>query len=738
VTGRYRSRPQPAQPPEDRSWEHIPDTFGRVEDINDVLVAREQSQFLITDASGNVPKGNRRGLGLYERDTRHLSTYDFLLDGAPPLVLLSTADSGYSIEQVLGNHRFVQNEGQIAGRCTIELMRQRVLHQCLEERLVITNYNPFPVAIRPSYHFAADFADIFEVRGHERQHEGQLSPPEVGDRAISYRYWGTDGVWRRTRIVFDQTPSSIGTGGATFDLILKPRETREISFRVLLDDQVEDTNTNAGLRRLESEYDAWRDGFAKLHTGNEVFDQVLDRSLTDLRMLWTRDRFGQSYVAAGTPWFATLFGRDSIITSLQTLPFQPAIARETLGLLARHQGQSEDSFRAEEPGKILHEVREDELSVTGELPYQRYYGSIDSTPLFLLLAAEYFHWTADRGAFEELRPAVEAGLRWLHDFGDRDQDGFLEHPTDSPNGLRNQGWKDSVEGVMHSDGSLCEGTVALVEVQSYVYAAYLSLAAVFSALGEVDRAKDLRRKATVLRQRFNRAFWLPNLAHLAMALDGLKRPAEVMSSNAGQALWSGIVNADRAARVRDALFANAMFSGWGIRTLSSETVSYYPLGYHVGTVWPHDNGIIAQGLKRYGFDDEVNEIATALFDAARGFPAYRLPELFGGQPRSEYQPPVPYPVACRPQAWTAGTMLHLLQAMLGLFPDAANHRLFVIRPKLPYWLERLHVNDLRIGEGKVNLHFYVQRGKTALAVDTQGDVQVVQTSSWRKFDRSQL
>ena len=724
-------RKQPSSGP--RTWEHIPDVFGVVEDISDALITREQNQFLLTDAAGNVPAGNRRGLGLYSHDTRHLSGYELLLDGAHPIVLLSTADSGFTQDQVLGNHR-TEQAGRVVGRCTVELQRQRVLNHVLEERLRITNFNTFPVTVHPSYVFDADFADIFEVRGHKRAKKGTYSRPEVGERSITYAYLGIDGVWRRTRIEFDQRPEMIAPGTAGFRVHLGPRESAELSFRVLLDERAPPRGGIERLRGLRQEYALWQDAFVNVHTDNEVFNKVLGRSLVDLRMLWTQDRSGQSYMAAGTPWFATLFGRDSIITSLQTLPFQPEIARNCLAVLARHQGQSVDAFRCEEPGKILHEVREDELSVAGELPYQRYYGSVDATPLFLLLAAEYFHWTADRDALPTLLPAVDAGLRWLRDHGDRDHDGFIEYATDSADGLRNQGWKDSGEAIMHADGRLCEGPIAMAEVQGYVYAAYLQLARLFQAHGDGKRAGTLVGAARDLRERFGRSFWLAERGHPPMALDGAKQPAEVMSSNAGQVLWSGIVSPARADQMRRALFQNDMFSGWGIRTLSTSASSYYPLGYHVGSIWPHDNGIIALGLKRYGFDDEVNELATALFDAAQVFPSYRLPELFGGQPRSEYQPPVPYTVACRPQAWTAGAWLHLLAAMLGMVPDAANGRLYLVRPKLPYWLRDVHLSGLRLGKGRVDLHVWSRRGRTYTRALTQGDVTVEVTPRWPRFD----
>jgi glycogen debranching enzyme len=727
------STPRQPSPVPERSWEHLPDVFGSVEDISDALVTREQHQFLLTDGEGNIPPGSRRGLGLYSRDTRHLSVYELRLDGALPLVLLSRAESGFSQEQVLGNHRKVQ-DGRIIGRCTIELTRQRLLHRSVEERLTVTNYNAFPVDVDLSYELAADFADIFEIRGHKRSHPGVHSTPEVEPGSICYRYFGADGVWRRTLIEFDCPPDHISTDGARYTMTLGARETTVLHLRIVIGEETGE-DADEALRRLRTDYAQWSDSFAHIHTDNETFNKVLDRSLSDLRMLWTHNLHDHSYMAAGTPWFATFFGRDSIIASLQTLPFRPDIARETLAFLARHQGRAVDSWRVEEPGKILHEMREDELSSVRELPYQRYYGSVDSTPLFLLLAAEYYHWTADRELLENLMPALRAALRWLRDYGDQDKDGFIEYITDAPDGLRNQGWKDSVEAIMHEDGTLCEGPIALAEVQAYVYAAYLRLAPVFVEFGDGHIASELRVSAAKLRRKFNRQFWLPRQRRIAMALDGEKGPSTVMSSNAGQVLWGGILGRNRAALVKDALFQNDMFSGWGIRTLSSSVRSYYPLGYHVGTIWPHDNSIIAQGLKRYGFDDEVNELATSLFDAAREFPSYRLPELFGGQSRSEYQPPVPYPVACRPQAWTAGSLLHLMNAILGLYPDATRRRLYVIRPKLPYWLREVHLHGLPIAGSEVDLHFRISRGKTVLDFETRGDIDVIAVRNWRRVSQ---
>ncbi len=710
--------------PDLRLWEHIPDAFGNVEDISDALISRDNHEFLLTDASGQIPPANRRGLGLYSHDTRHLSVYEFLLEGDYAQVLLSTADSGYGQEQVLGNHRFVQ-DGLTVGRCTIEVGRRRFLAGDLSEKVQVTNHNRFPVRISLRYRFDADFLDLFEVRGHKRTHTGQRLEPELGDRSILYTYRGADGVERRTLIEFDIPPDEIDSHGVSFVLQMAPRQRVEFSVSVTVGQEDTGIASRRSSTRLRGDYDRWKEAFASIRSDNEGFNQVIARSLTDLRVLWTTESNGQSFIAAGTPWFATAFGRDSIITSLQTLPFQPAVARECLKLLARNQGKTVDEFRAEEPGKIMHEIRDDELCRIGELPYERYYGSIDSTPLFLILAAEYFHWTSDHALLTELMPNIEAALSWIRDFGDLDGDGFIEHRTDSPDGLRNQGWKDSIEAIVHADGSLLDGPLALAEVQGYVFLAYTRLAPVLQAIDRPQMAEALRAQAQSLRQRFVSAFWLPGSKRIAMALDGSKRAADVMSSNAGQVLWSGILDDFHADQVRQKLFSPNMFSGWGLRTLSSEAIGYYPLGYHLGTVWPHDNGLIAMGLKHYGFNHEVNEIASCLFDAAKTFPGYRLPELFGGQPRTEFQPPVPYPVACRPQAWTAGVFLHLLQAMLGLKADSNQRTLELNHPTLPSWLPRVELEGIRIGGATVSLSAFLEADRVRVEADVSGDLTVI-------------
>ncbi|HEY7268381.1 MAG TPA: glycogen debranching N-terminal domain-containing protein [Dehalococcoidia bacterium] len=717
-------------PSGDRSWEYLPDTFGGVESISDAHVIREKGLFLLTDQDGNVPRDNGRGLGLYCADTRHVSTFDFSLNGSSPVVLLSTSDSGYSMEQVMGNHRAATHDGFVVGRCTVELVRRRYITDKLEERMRITNYNPFPVTVRPVYEIGADFADTFEVRGHQRLKQGELREPEVSERAVRYCYTGLDGRPRHSEFSFDNKPEALTATRAAFAFDLEPRQSVELMFQISVGNEARQRGAAGSFQRVSADHSRWRETFTAIDTDNEIFNKVLERSFTDLRMLWTADAHGNGYFAAGTPWFDALFGRDSVITAMSVLPYRPELARECLFLLGRQQGTRIDPANVEEPGKILHEVRDDELSTIGELPYARYYGSVDSTPLFLLLAGEYFSWTSDLPAMRALRKHLANALQWVRHYGAPDDDGYLKYRTDSPTGLRNQGWKDSENAIIHADGSLCEGPIALAEVQGYLYAALLRLAPVFEALGDQAEASRLRLDASALRRRFRKDFWSEEGSPVPLALDGQGRAADVMSSNAGQVLWSRILEQGHAGAVRDRLFGNDMFTGWGIRTLSSEAPGFNPVGYHLGTIWPHDNAIIASGLKRHGFDEEVGEVATALFDTACAFPSFRLPEVYGGQPRSAHQPPVPYPVACRPQAWAAASMLSVMQSVLGLAADAAAGKLYVVRPRLPYWLQEVRLRGLRVGGGSANLTFTRSHGRTRVHAEPTEGLQVVQAASW--------
>jgi glycogen debranching enzyme len=704
-----------------------------IEDIRDALVIRERSSYLLTDPNGNIAAGNVQGFGLYHRDARHLSRYEFDLNGVQPVVLLSTAELGYAMEQVLTNPSLKTRDGRDLRRGSVEIGRQRVIADVIEEQVRITNFNPFPIQLELNYGFEADFADIFDVRGYERERNGVLHPPAIDKRSIEFSYDGIDGRERSTRIQFDVAPDHIDESSASFHLALQRRETTTLRITILVDNHPLRRPRGGGSRidAIAEQYRTWTEECAQVFTDNEFFNRVLLRGLHDIRMLRSENEQGETFMSAGTPWFDALFGRDSCIVAMQTLPYHSDIARTTLRLLARSQGTELDPVRDEEPGKILHELRFDELSSSGELPYSPYYGSIDSTPLFLLLIAEYYDWTADLRLVRDLLPAIRAAFEWMDIFGDPKGDGYLSYEKRSAKGLVNQGWKDSWDAVVHANGTLAQPPIALSEVQGYAYAARHRLAPVLERLGEAKLAARARRDAKRMYQRFNEDYWMPSHNFYAMALDGNRQHVESVASNPAHCLWTGLIETDRAPEVVSRLLANDMFSGWGLRTLAGGSPRFNPIGYHLGSVWPHDNSIAAMGFKMYGFHDELNEVATALFDACTSFPYFRLPEVFGGEARSAHNAPVPYPVACRPQAWAAGAFLLITQAMLGLKPEAPEKRLRIVDPKLPYWLNSVNVRGLRVGAGEVSLNYRRDGNLTRVEIEeATGGIDVFISKHW--------
>ena len=702
-----------------------------IEDIRDALIIRERGSALITDGAGNIVPGNTQGYGLYHADTRHLSVYRLTLNGTAPVMLLSTAELGYAMEQVMTNPAIVTPEGRRIGQSSTEIRRQRAVSDIVEEHLRITNFNPFPITLELLYEFDADFADIFDVRGYDRSGPGTVHHPEVREHAILYAYSGVDGRERTTRIDFDRTPDRIDAHSALFRVRLERRETVTLTTRISVNNEGRRAPRIDRLDAVAQQYRRWIDGCTEVFTDNEFFNRVLARSLHDIRMLSSENEEGQWFLAAGTPWFDALFGRDSCIVSMQMLAYRPELARNTLRLLAKWQGTEVDYARDEEPGKILHELRFDELSQGGELPYNPYYGSIDSTPLFLMLLARYFEWTADVRLVRELLPAVRAAVEWMEVFGDTTGSGYLDYEKRSAKGLVNQGWKDSWDAVVHANGALAHPPIALAEVQGYAYFARVHLAPVLEKVGETKLAARMRREARRLRQRFNAEFWLAHRHFYAMALDGDRAPVESTTTNPAHCLWTEIIDPAHAAETVGRLMENDMFSGWGLRTLSGGSPSFNPIGYHLGSVWPHDNSIAAMGFKTYGFEDELNEVATALFDAAASFPYFRLPELFGGEMRTAHHAPVPYPVACRPQAWAAGAFPLITQAILGLKPEAPEKRLRIVNPKLPYWLNSVQVRNLRVGGGSVTLQYRRDGNDTRVEIqDESGGIDVVISSRW--------
>jgi glycogen debranching enzyme len=698
------------------------------------LAVKEGETFLYCDLEGNLDHGGDYGLGLYHRDTRFLSEFRMTVSGRDPVLLSSSSERAYMSHVDLTNPDLYEGDAIMVPQQTLNIRRIRAINGRLFERVRVKNYNGHAISLDLAFSLAADFADIFEVRGMVREEHGELEAPVVNDRVVDFAHLGRDGVRRLTRIEFATTPDRIdeeddGTVTATFRLHLGPYQTRMLGLTVdPITDGVEPAplEFDVAVHDLRRSYEDWERDSTQVVTDNELFDQLLERSIRDVRALSTRTADGHLMLAAGIPWYVTLFGRDALIAAHQLLSVNPTLARDTLELLARHQGRREDPWRDEEPGKILHEIRHGELAGAGDIPHTPYFGSIDATPWFLILYGAHLRWTGDLDVARALLPNAEAALGWIDEYGDRDGDGFVEYQTRSPGGIRNQGWKDSHDAIVHADGRMAETPIALAEVQAYVYLAKLRMADVYEALGQEQRAEFLRGQAHELRRRFNDAFWMDDEQYFAGALDRDKRQVRTVMSNPGHALYCDIADPDKARAMAKRLLAPDMFSGWGVRTMSKSAAGYNPMSYHNGSVWPHDNALIAAGLKRYGFVRSTNRVATALFDAAIHADYLRLPELFCGFTRRSPNRPVSYPVACSPQAWAAGAPFLMLQAMLGISARAERNLLTVNEPHLPSWLHTVELRNLRVGSSRITLLFRREGEITSFSLlQRDGDVRVV-------------
>jgi glycogen debranching enzyme len=700
--------------------------------LSKVLAIKEGETFLYSDTEGNLDERPGYGLGLYYQDTRFLSRFRMRISGRDPILLSSSAERAYMSYIDVTNPDLYEDDELAVPQQTLNIRRMRAIAGRVYERIRIKNYNSFPVALDVDLEFGADFSDIFEVRGLSRDVSGHYDPPRVEDRAAEFSYLGQDDIRRTTRIEFAHRPARLEVRGdlieASFRIHLAAHETKLVSMTMetrVGEVPLATKEFDAAVHELRRSYEDWERGCTQIRTDNELFDQLLTRGLRDLRALYTK-MDGDGIIAAGIPWFVAPFGRDTLITSHQLLMVNPQPARESLRILAAKQGTEIDDWGDEEPGKILHEIRKGELASSGYIPHTPYYGSVDSTPWFLILLAQYFRWTGDVAFVQEMLPAVERALTWINEYGDLDGDGFVEYRSRSMRGLRNQGWKDSWDSVVHADGRLAEPPIALVEVQGYVYMAKQRIADVFASMGDRERAVGLREEATLLRKRFNDAFWMEDEQYFAGALDGDKRHVRTVMSNPGHALYCDIVDREKADHVAKRLFQPDMFSGWGIRTMSKAATAYNPMSYHNGSVWPHDNALIAAGLKRYGYVTTTNRVATAMFDAAIHSDYMRLPELFCGFTRRTPSRPVQYPVACSPQAWAAGAPFLLLQAMLGVSALAHENLLTVNKPHLPRWLNQVELRNLRVGNSMLSLIFRREGETTGFSlIAKEGDVRVV-------------
>lgn len=719
----------------------------KARDIRDAIVIKEGDLFLLTDLEGNVPLGNAEGFGLYYQDTRYLSGHELVIENLPPTILLSTGRAHFLGAQVLTNPNIVLADGTHIAEQTIQIRRYRVVRSLeMSESLTLQNFNPFPVRLEIVLRFEADFADIFEVRGILERDPALVPPSPIqegggdGD-VLTFAVDGRDEIRRATTIRFEPPPTELTGAVASYVLELPSRGSRRLALTIALREVHKGASEAAAPTRVErlahAGYRRWLSERVSLTTDNQLFNAVMLQSHYDLRLLLSGEG-DQPFVAAGIPWYATLFGRDALVTALHNLWESPVLARHTLRLLARHQGQRDDPGRDEAPGKMMHELRRGEAARAGFVPFAPYYGSVDATPLWILLLGDYYTATADLDLVRELRSNLDAAVNWMDHYGDLDGDGFIEYQCRAPQGLPNQGWKDSTEAIVHADGALALAPIALVEVQAYAYAARLGAAQLYRALGDPQRALAQDLLAARLHGAFNDAFWMEDEGFYALALDRDKGQVRAITSNPGHALFAGIVPLDRAERVARRLMAEDMFSGFGIRTLAAHEIAYNPTGYHVGTVWPHDNAFVALGLKRYGFDGLALDIIGGMLDAAQHFPSYRMPELICGFDRSAFGAPVRYPVACSPQAWAATSWSAMARVMLGLHANAVARELRIVRPRLPKWLTWADVHRVPIGRGEVDLHYERSGEHTAVdVVAMRGNVRVAFTPGWLAYDEGE-
>jgi glycogen debranching enzyme len=681
------------------------------------LVLKHGSHFLVMDQGANIPGCNTLGYGYYRYDTRHLSQWEMTLDDIPLSVLSRSVNQGYA-----GSFLYTNPQTDLLPQQTLMVQRDIVLGDALWERILLQNFHNEPLECVLKFTYQSDFADMFEVRGLNLPERGKRMMPVTGKngRSIYLGYRGLDNSLLETVIeFFGITPESITEGQVTVRTVLPPKSSREFQTSVITrwdgrsTGEVRKLGFAEARRSADQKYKDWLNGATHVTTGHKVFDLSIDRSLRDLYILRQPTPKGQG-LCAGIPWYCAVFGRDSAITAWQVMPFLPGLARECLEVLAAYQGKVIDTFRAEHPGKIMHELRLGELSRIGAIPHTPYYGTVDATQLWLFVLAQYVDWSGDVEFARHLWPQVKAALGFIE--GALDERGYMSYIRESEKGLENQGWKDSGDSVMYADGRLCTPPIALCEVQGYIYAAWLEIARVADLLGYFGLARKLRIDAAALKSRFERDFWLESENFVALALDADGKPANVVSSNPGHLLFTGILDDEKAQAVADRIMGPELYCGWGVRTLSKSTPAYNPMSYHNGSVWPHDNAIIAEGLRRIGRVADAHRVMLSMLDVTQFEPDFRLPELFCGFERDGSYRPIEYPVSCSPQAWAAGSTLQLLKACLNLQPDACNGVLRIVEPDLPEWFGKVMVRGLRVGQAMLDLSFTRNDGVSSCQV----------------------
>lgn len=698
-------------------------------------VLKSGDTFLLVDRLGEIGCPTANEQGLYHAGTRYLSTWSLRVNGERPVLLSSTMklDNSLMIAQST-TPDMVLEDGVTLPHGTLHLFRSLIVQgSSFYEHLKLTNYFDQPLRFPIEYHYNADYADIFEIRGLTRDRRGDNLPEKINGKSVTLGYRGLDDQTRETRIEFENGVEYVEADWCRMMVDLNVGQEVNIYATVSCDpatgpidadDHVAADHAAAvqtfsdGIKRAEQQR-------TKIVTSNEQFNAWIDRSVADLQMLTTQTDDG-AYPYAGVPWFATPFGRDGIITALETLWAQPEIARGVLSFLAATQATEIDSASEAEPGKIIHEMRSGELAALGEIPFRRYYGTVDATPLFVMLAGEYYRRTGDQDFITSIWENIRHAVAWIDEYGDSDGDGFVEYQSHHDRGLVHQCWKDSNDSIFHTDGSTAKGPIAVSEVQGYAYAAKRSAAELAILLGETDWANRLNKQADQLKHKFNEMFWVESLGTFAIALDGEKKPCEVHNSNAGHLLFTGIAEQQYAERVSKSLTCQAGFNGWGIRTISDGQARFNPMSYHNGSVWPHDTAIGIAGMSRYDMQHYALPVAEGLFDASTFNELHRLPELFCGFTRLHGHSPTLYPVACSPQAWATGAVFMVLQAMMGLRFSPTQPQIVFENPLLPAYLNWVRIDNLQVAGGSVDLVLRRHPRDVGLNVERkEGNVQLV-------------
>lgn len=681
------------------------------------VVLKNGNSLLVIDKNGMIDSRLGSPYGLFEDDTRYLSRWQIQIDDKDPTLVTAFTQGGY--------------HGSFIYSLLDEVLIQRdlLLYKGMSERITLSNFANHPYHLKVSISHGTDFKDMFEVRGQKREKAGQflgywLDNESTNRSIIRSSYKGLDQRDYQSYITANDKPSKLATDIVNYEIDLKPQESKTIDLRV------DTSNTPESLRSTltydkaksiaDAEYKAWRKEIPEFKIDWDQLNDMVAQSVSDIYLLRQDTAYGPC-LAAGLPWYSTAFGRDQCVTALQTLPFMPGLAKDLIKVLAAYQGKKVNSFTEEAPGRIMHELRLGEMAKNKEIAFMPYYGTVDATPLWLVLVSRYVDATGDVELAKQLWTNIEAALQYIE--GSVQADGFLYYGGKAGAALSNQAWKDSGDSIMHKNGELAKAPIAVCEVQGYLYEAYNSLAKLAKKLGKESLVKSLRQKSELLKQNFHKKFWMTDMNFVALAVDGTGSPCQVVSSNPGHLLSSGILNESEAQAVAERLLKGDMFSGWGIRTLSTQELRYNPMSYHDGSVWPHDNAMTVEGMSAIGRSDLSCTVLENLVQSAKGASDARLPELFCGFPRDAYEAPIPYAVSCVPQAWAAGSLFQMLRSILGI--HLQDGKVVVDRPKLPSSINSVEISNLKSGNARVTLKFEKNRQTNEVKVSASSDEVVI-------------